>query len=369
MRRLIWIGVLALALAAAWLAYALYAPYQGFTADGVYVEVPHGASKRTIARVLAKKGVIRSRLAFEALCRWHPRRTLQAGEYFFDRPVKTVDVFRVLAEGRVYVKTITVPEGLTMIDIAELLDRESLLNREAFLMAARDPSPVRGWVPDARTLEGFLFPATYQFPRHVTPQEVIAAMVQRFQNAWQTLPEAARNQGGRRLHEVVTLASLIERETPLAAERPIVAGVFTNRLRSGIPLQCDPTVIYALELAGDYSGRLDSGDLQFESPYNTYRHTGLPPGPIANPGEASLRAALEPAAVDYLYFVSNTRGGHFFSRTLKEHNHNVALYRRLLAQNQRTAAQGDLLDGSEDGLPPATAEAEARKRWNAARPR
>lgn len=333
MRRVAWIVLLGLTGAAAWLAAALALPYQAFPQRGVFVEVPRGASRRTIARRLAEKGVVRSRIAFEALCRWRPRRTLQAGEYFFDRPATSLEVFEKLAAGRVYVQTVAVPEGLTMFEIAELLEREGLASREAILEAVRDPAPIRDLAPGAHSLEGFLFPATYEFSRHVTAQEIVSAMARRFREAWQSLPEAERSRNGLPVEAEVTLASLVERETSVAAERPIIAGVFYNRLRRGRALQCDPTVIYALELAGKYRGALRSRDLAFDSPYNTYRYPGLPPGPIANPGEASLRAAVNPAPVDYLYFVANAQGGHFFSKTLDEHTRNVARYRGLLAQN------------------------------------
>jgi len=333
MRRLVSVILIGLVVVAAWLAYALCVPYQGFPREGVFVDVPHGASARTIGRLLAGKGVVRSRLAFEALSRWRARRVLQAGEYFFDHPVNTFQVHQAIAEGRVFEMEVAVPEGLTMYDIADLLARQGLISRQAFLVAARDPAPVGDLAPAAGSLEGFLFPATYRFPHHVTAQEIVQAMVLRFHETWQTLSEASASRNALSAEAVVALASLVERETSVPEERPLVAAVFANRLRRGLPLQCDPTVIYALKLADKYSGSLDLGDLRFDSPYNTYRHRGLPPGPISNPGEAALRAALNPAQVDYLYFVANGQGGHVFSKTLEEHNRNVARYRRLIAQS------------------------------------
>ncbi len=334
MKRLFLIILIALIIAAGWFAYALYAPYQGFPQEGVFVDIPHGASGRTIARLLVEKGVVRSRLAFEGLLRWHAGNKLIAGEYFFNRPVTSFDVFETIAEGRVYTQPLVVPEGYNMFDIADLVQKQGFsTTRQEFLDAARDPAWIRDLAPEAKTLEGFLFPATYQFGRHATAQEITRTMVDRFRQTWQSLAATAPEAGARPVEETVTMASLVERETPVRDERPMVAAVFYNRLRRGMALQCDPTVAYALALAGRYSGALDSGDLNFDSPYNTYRHAGLPPGPIANPGEASLRAALAPAPVDYLYFVANTQGGHFFSKTLEEHNRNVVRYRRLLAQN------------------------------------
>jgi UPF0755 protein len=338
MRRLLLL--ILLGVAAGYLYIALFQPYQGFPADGVIVDIPHGASRRAIARLLAEKGVVRSRIAFEALCRSRKRRTLEAGEYFFDHAVTAFEVFDVLANGRVYVKKLVVPEGSTMFDIANLATGEGFLSRDEFLAAARDPSLIRDLAPDAPTLEGFLFPATYEFPPHMSGKDMTAAMVKRFRQVWITLPYADALAAHRSAQDVVTLASMVERETPLPEERPRIAGVFENRLRTGLPLQCDPTVAYALTLAGRYNGNLDGEDLRFASPYNTYHHKGLPPGPIANPGESALRAALEPPPTHDLYFVANAEGGHFFSKTLREHNQNVARYRRLLGQSLGRADGG-----------------------------
>jgi UPF0755 protein len=338
MRRFLIFLLLLLILAAGYTGVALFLPYQGFPSGGVYVDIPRGASQRTIARQLSQNGVVRSRVAFEALSRSRKRRTLEAGEYFFDHPVTSLEVFDTLANGRVYVKELVIPEGFTMFDIADLAASEGFMTRDEFLSAARDPSPIRDLAPDAPSLEGFLFPATYEFPRHMTGKDMTAAMVKRFKQVWSGLPPAGEPASHKPVQDVVTLASLVERETPKPEERPHVAGVFTNRLRIGQPLQCDPTVVYALTLAGKYTGKLDGTDLRFESPYNTYHNRGLPPGPIANPGEASLQAALAPSATDDLYFVANTEGGHFFSKSLEEHNQNVARYRHLLEQSQSQAS-------------------------------
>jgi UPF0755 protein len=295
--------------------------------------------------------VVRSRIAFEILCRQKGRSTLQAGEYFFDRPATAFAVYDAIVNGRVFVKEFVVPEGFTMFDIANLAAQEGFISRDEFLVAARDPSPILDIAPRAPSLEGFLFPATYEFPRHISGKEMTGAMVKKFRQEWQTFPVtgAPPHQS---VQDTVTLASLVERETPRPEERPHVAGVFENRLRKGQPLQCDPTVAYALALVGTYTGKLSGADLHFPSPYNTYRNRGLPPGPIANPGEAALRAALDPPPTDDLYFVANTEGGHFFSKTLKEHNHNVARYRRLLEESQNRSAAGS--------APPAPAASKSR---------
>ena len=299
--------------------------------------VPHGASSRSAARMLETNGVVRSAIAFEIYARRHPRRSLEAGEYFFDHAVSSRDVFWKLAKGDVYQIPFTVREGETIYDIAHDLEAGHFLAADDFVRAASDPVLVRDIDPHASTLEGFLFPATYQLPRHPVAVELTAAMVKKFKEQWARIspPMAAgdktRLPSGYPISSIVTLASLVERETPKKEERPLVAGVFENRLRKDMMLQCDPTVIYALEQEGRYNGTLTGADLHVHSPYNTYEHTGLPPGPIGNPGEASLRAALQPAETDFLYFVANTQGGHFFSATLAEHNRNVTKYRRLLA--------------------------------------
>ena len=331
------IGLLGAAGTAAWAWYSIERPYQGFSYSGVFVDLPHGASSRTVARLLKQNGVIRSSFAFEFYARRHPKRRLQAGEYFFDHAVSGHDVFWQIADGRVYEQPFTVREGETIFDMAHDLETEKVMSSDEFLTAAQNPELIRDIAPHAKTLEGFLFPATYFLPRHPAASDVTAEMVRKFREEWQRIAPFENKQDvsglehGRPVVSVVTLASLVERETPKPDERPLVAGAFANRLRKHIPLQCDPTVIYAMQDAGQYNGKLTGADLHFPSPYNTYAHPGLPPGPIGNPGEASLRAALDPAQTNYIYFVANTLGGHFFAATLVEHNRNVTRYRRLLA--------------------------------------
>jgi UPF0755 protein len=347
------------AAAAGWLWYSIHYPYQGFSPEGVFVEVPHGSSSRSVARLLERKGVVRSSIAFEIYARRHLRRSLQAGEYFFDRATSAHDVFWKVANGQVFEQPFTVREGETIFDIARDLEAGQFMPASEFLRAAKDPALIQDIAPKAATLEGFLFPATYHLSRHPSATALTADMVRKFKEEWNAVTsldstrEVMTISGGaaeqtledfvgaekptastRPVAAVVTLASLIERETPRAEERPVVAGVFENRLHKNMLLQCDPTVIYALEQQGRYNGTLSTADLHIDSPYNSYTHTGLPPGPIGNPGEASLRAAYRPAHTDYLYFVANTQGGHFFSSTLAEHNNNVIKYRRLLAGEQ-----------------------------------
>lgn len=347
------IVVLAAGGIAGWMAHEWQTPYRGYSGTAAVVEVPRGATTQGIAQRLARAGVVRSALAFEIWSRWHHGRKLEAGEYRFDRPMTTLEVFNKVAEGRVWTLSLTIPEGWTMFDIANAVARAGLASRTDFLRAARNPAPIRDLAPKAPTLEGFLFPATYQFPHHTTAQTIVDTMVQRFRKAWATVTREDPHQA-LSPEKVVTLASLVQEETPKARERPIIAGVFTNRLRLGYPLECDPSVVYALKLAGRYDGKLESKELRIESPYNTYLHYGLPPGPIGNPGTASLRAALVPAHVDYLYFVADGSGGHAFSRTLAEHRRNVERYRRFILR-EKQKEEGNL---GHPGVPRRGAEAQ-----------
>lgn len=336
MRRL---GLLALLVIAAlgalagWLDSQLSRPYRGHRPERIFIDIPRGTSRWGVAGILRNNDAIRNRVAFVLFSEWHFRKRLLAGEYLIDRSMTSPEVFWKIAKGEIFVHIVTVPEGWTSFDIADELDRQKICSREEFLAVVRDTSPISDIAPQAQSLEGFLFPSTYQFTRHTTCGQIAESMVRHFRTIWGTLDPSGslKFPQGLTLSQVVTLASLVERETPNPQERPLVAGVFYNRLRRGDALQCDPTVQYALELAGRPEKKLQAADLRVDSPYNTYEHRGLPPGPIAEAGEASLRATLYPAPTDYMYFVANDQGGHFFSRTLAEHNQNVARYRHLLA--------------------------------------
>ncbi|HVN10269.1 MAG TPA: endolytic transglycosylase MltG [Patescibacteria group bacterium] len=314
-------------------------PYAGYTAGGVFVEIPRGMREAGIARTLTESGVVRSEWSFRALALAHPHARLEAGEYRFERPETPEQVFDTLAHGRIYLVTVTVPEGETMFDIAGLLAAKEVTRRDEFLAAAQSGALVTDLAPGAPSLEGFLFPATYQFPRHQPGEKIAAAMVRRFRESWTKavteVPEDERPKAGFGPLAIVTLASLVEKETAVPEERPLVSAVFRNRLRKGMVLACDPTVIYGMMLEGRYNGQLLLADLRMDSPYNTYRRKGLPPGPIANPGEASLLGALQPASGEWLYFVATGDGGHAFSKTLADHNKNVARYRKKEAEMRR----------------------------------
>lgn len=329
---LILLVLLAAAAAAGYVWYSIEKPWGTIPSDGLYVDIPHGTSRRAVAHILKKAGVIRNSFAFEFYARRHPKRTLEAGEYLFDHPLSGKEVFWKLANGQVFEQPFTVREGETIFDIARELEAAKYMSADDFLKAAEDPSQIKDLFPDARTLEGFLFPATYNLPKHAPAEELTGMMVRKFREALaNVLPNGPEGSDPPiSIGSVVTLASLVERETPKPDERPLVAGVFSNRMTKNMLLQCDPTVIYALQMDDEYTGTLTLRDLHLNSPYNTYRNKGLPPGPIGNPGEVALRAALRPAETSYLYFVANTQGGHFFASTLAEHNENVAKYHRLL---------------------------------------
>jgi UPF0755 protein len=306
-------------------AYILIAP-AGSTKE-TFVDFPPGTSVRQMGSLLERSGVIRTRYAFEAMRLVKPG-TLKAGEYRFDHPATVSEVYDRLLRGDVFTRVVTIPEGANLFEIAERLEAAQLGTRAGFLEAgARDVELVKDLDPEAQSLEGYLFPDTYHFRRRATGEQMAAAMVKRFRVA------AASIGLTRDFRQVVTLASIVEKETPIPAERPLVASVMTNRLEKKMPLMTDPTVIYALLRDGRYRGTIYQSDLAYDSPYNTYKHAGLPPGPIANPGVGALKAAMAPASTGYLYFVAATgdpEGHSRFAATLEEHKQNVAAYRKAL---------------------------------------
>lgn len=317
------IAVLAAA-GAWWLVGAMDAPYRGFDAPEVFVEIPAGSGSRAIARRLIDAGVVHDEWLFRAaLFRYRRGRDLKAGEYRFDRPASVNEVIARIAQGDVYRRMVTFREGLTAAEMAEIFASAGLGSADAFTAAAADPSPIRALDPDAADLEGYLYPETYGLPRRVPAPDLIRMMVAGFEKAYDADLRAAAAAQGLTTRQVVTLASLVEKETARDEERPLVAAVYRNRLRIGMAMQADPTIIYALQRAKRWNGNLSKADLQMDSPYNTYRYPGLPPGPIAAPGRPALAATVHPAAVDYLYFVSRNDGSHVFAATLAEHNRNV----------------------------------------------
>jgi UPF0755 protein len=304
---------------AAWLVFFPFGPNQE-----TFVELAPGSSTVRIGQQLQAAGVVRSQFGFDLMRVWK-RGTLRAGEYRFDHPAPVTEVYARIARGDVFTRTVTIPEGATIFDIAARLEEAGLGAKGIFLDAAANQTAlVTDLDPKATSLEGYLFPDTYHFARSASPALICATMVRRFR--------AVATQLGlkQNVHEVVTLASLVERETAVDAERPLVASVFENRLAKNMPLMTDPSVIYGLEVEGRWQGAIHQSDLSHDTVYNTYLHPGLPPGPVANPGVPSLKAAMDPASTDYLYFVAagaNPQGRSLFASTLEEHNRNVAGYR------------------------------------------
>jgi UPF0755 protein len=302
----------------------IYEPYMAYAPPEVFVDIPTGSGPSTIGQRLTDAGVVRDPLTFRtAVWMSGHARDLKAGEYQFDRPMSALDIVDKLARGDVYRRAITFREGLTVAEMAQVYEEAGLGRAADFLAAARDPSPIRALDPGATDLEGYLFPETYQLRRDTPAAALVAQMVALFEKTFTPALRESALARGLTVREAVTVASLVEKETAVAAERRIVAAVYLNRKRIGMPMQADPTVIFALQRAGTYTGNLRRDDLQVDSPYNTYRYPGLPPGPIAAPGKAALEATVDPADVDYLYFVSRNDGSHVFARTLSEHNRNV----------------------------------------------
>jgi UPF0755 protein len=364
MKKLFWLIPVAVIAAAGWFAWAVLTPLQ--PSGQTFVLLHPGYSTRRIAAELKGAGIIRSEEAFVLWHYVHRQRSLKAGEYRFEQPANIIEIQKRLRRGDVYFHTVVVPEGYTMFDIARAIEAAGLGPADDFLKEAQnDTAMISDIAPGARSLEGYLFPETYEFTRMMTMKEMAAAMVCRFVSvALQIgLAEPAAISAGSSaaafpgpghncvsarmemaepndllfrdsprdpfaLQETVTMASIVEKETAVPEERRLVASVYYNRLEKKIALDADPSIIYAELLAGTYQGALHHADMQFNSPYNTYRHAGLPPGPIGNPGRSSLEAAMHPAQTDYFYFVADAQGHHRFAHSFEEHSKNVAAYRK-----------------------------------------
>jgi UPF0755 protein len=325
-------------LAGTFLWLRLGEPYKGYATADTFVDIPQGAGTAEIRRRLIDAGVIQDDATFRAALWWSGEaRNLQAGEYRFDRAMTPVEVLQRIGRGDVFTQRITFPEGLTIVEMARLYESREFGTAKDFLAAAGDPTPVEAIDPAAPDLEGYLFPDTYALPRRTPASRLVAMMVDRFLETYTEDLRAKAQEQGLTTRQVVTIASLVEKETAKADEHPLVAAVYRNRLQRGMPMQADPTVIYALQKAGRYDGNIRREDLQFDSPYNTYRYPGLPPGPIAAPGRAALQATVAPADVPYLYFVSRNDGSHVFAETLAQHNANVQEWQVLYFRRQRQA--------------------------------
>jgi UPF0755 protein len=307
----------------AFLYYRISQPYARFEKE-VFLDIPRGTSTRGIAEKLTGAGVIESPWLFLVARGFLYRAKLQAGEYRFAAPASPLDVYRRIVRGDIYFLELTIPEGFNMFDIGGLVEQLGLMSSGDFLAAARDPSLIRDLDAGAPTLEGYLFPDTYRVTRHTSPRELCRILTQRFRAEWKKL------NGQADVHQTVTLASLVEREAAAPEDRPLVASVFHNRLKIGMKLDCDPTTVYAALLEGRYRGKIYRSDLASPNLFNTYQNAGLPPGPIANPGIASLKAALAPAESGYLYFVVQPDGSrrHQFSTDIAAHRAAASRYRR-----------------------------------------
>jgi UPF0755 protein len=336
-RKIIWFNLIAAVGVAGWFAWAVLTPTE--PSRPTFVMLHPGYSIRRIAAELKGAGLIHSEQAFVLWHYLHRQHSLKAGEYLFDKPANMIDLQKRLQRGDVYFRTVVVPEGFTMFDIARAVETAGLGPADNFLKEAQsDTALIADIDPGAQSLEGYLFPDTYEFSRMMTMHDMAAAMVKQFRDVARHTGMVTANPSegiaasipSRTPHEIVTMASIVEKETSVPEERPLVASVYYNRLDKNIALDADPSIIYAELLAGAYTGKLHHDDMQFSSPYNTYRHAGLPPGPIGNPGRSALEAALHPAQSDYYYFVADAQGHHRFARTIEEHDKNVAAYRKAM---------------------------------------
>jgi len=360
-RKTIWLILVVILGTAGWFAWAVLIPTT--PSAQTLVMLRPGFSTHRIAAELKGAGIIRSEQAFVLWHYLHHRRSLKAGEYLFEKPANMLDIQRRLRHGDVYVHTVVVPEGFTIFDIARDIEAAGLGPAQDFLKVAQsDTALIADIAPEAHSLEGYLFPDTYEFSRMMTMQEMAAAMVCQFRVVARQIglipgqaeapnpnhsghlcgvmtvqirdtssnPSITPEEPSADVERTVIMASIVEKETAVAEERPMVAGVYYNRLAKNIALDADPSIIYAELMAGTYQGALHHADMQFASPYNTYRHAGLPPGPIGNPGRSALEAAMHPAQSDYYYFVADAQGHHRFARTIEEHNKNVVAYRQAM---------------------------------------
>jgi UPF0755 protein len=377
MRKLVWLILIAVIAGGGWFAWAVWMPVD--VSGQTFVMLHPGYSTRRIAAELKAAGLIRSADAFVLLHYIHDRRSLKAGEYLFDKPASTLDIQKRLQRGDVYFHTVVVPEGYTMFDIARAVEAAGLGPADNFLKEARsDTALIADIAPNAHSLEGYLFPDTYEFSRMQSMEEIAEAMVKQFRGVARqigltgsatpgsatpgpamsgptmsgptmsgptttgpdlvasrelhsnSVADAALAHTPNDLERTVIMASIVEKETSVPEERPLVASVYYNRLAKRIALDADPSIIYAELLAGTYQGALHHADMSVSSPYNTYHNPGLPPGPIANPGKSALEAAMHPAQSDYYYFVADAEGHHRFARTIEEHDKNVEEYRKAM---------------------------------------
>jgi UPF0755 protein len=324
-----------------WLGFGLYFSKKS-APEKIIFEVEKGKGVKAIAQSLEKRGIIKDKWTFliEFKLFVSPQ-SLKAGEYLFSPPFKVKEILTTLIQGKIYLHPLAVPEGLTAKEIAELLQSQGFGQKEDYQHTFSDTGPIYSWDRKAANLEGYLFPETYYFPKSATARQIALDMVSQFKTVFSEIWQKRAHELGLTIREVVILASLIEKETPLPEERRLVSAVFHNRLKMGMKLDCDPTIVYVLKLENRFEGRLHSKDMKLDSLYNTYLYRGLPPGPICNPSRESLLAALYPSPVNYLYFVSRNDGSHEFSRTFQEHQIAVRKYQK--SQRGRSPKEASLI--------------------------
>jgi UPF0755 protein len=314
----IFLAIILLCYLAYYLYHYLFAPVDAADTKNQLVQIPAGSDAREISLLLAQKGLVRNAWAFRLWAKWKGwDDKLQAGSYLLSPAMSTPQICAVIASGEVNIKRFTVPEGTRLADIGRILEKDGICSQEEFQQALQKVKLPEELPPEAeKGLEGYLFPDTYLVEEETSAEEVVAMMLSRFVSVWEEEMAPLAQDSKMSMHQIVTLASIIEKEALLDEERPLVSAVFYNRLKKGMRLESCATVLYAV---GKTDERITIQDLKVNNPYNTYKHGGLPPGPICSPGLASLLAAVQPADVDYLYFISNGDGTHHFSTTFKEH--------------------------------------------------
>jgi UPF0755 protein len=315
-------------LLSAWFSFEFYLAPKASPKE-IFFVVEKGQGVHDIAQNLKEKGVIKNRQAFRLGYNiYYSSKSLKAGEYMFNLPMSPKDILKMLTDGKVYLHSLTIPEGLTRKEIARHLDSLDFTDEREFLAASSKTKIISSLDKEAKNLEGYLFPETYHLPKGISAEKIISTLISQFKDVFSEGWQKRAREIEMTPREVVILASLIEKETFLSEEKKVVSAVFHNRLRIRMKLDCDPTIIYALKEEGRFRGRLLKKHLKLESPYNTYRNRGLPPGPICSPGRGSIEAALYPAQEKYLYFVSKKDGSHHFSSSFRDHQNAVRRYRK-----------------------------------------
>jgi len=327
-KRVLLLAAILILFLASWFAFEFLSTPKSPTEKILY-EIERGEGAKSLAEHLKEEGIIQKKMAFllgHSL--FYSQKTIKAGEYVFDLPLSIQKILHIITDGKILLHAVTIPEGLTRMEIADHLESLDFAERQAFMKASEDTSAVSAIDPDAHDLEGYLFPETYFFPKGITTERIVSSMTAQFKDTFSEEWTRRTDETGLTIREIIILASLIEKETSLPDERPLVSAVFHNRLKKRMKLDCDPTIIYALKQDGQFKDRLRIKDLRLDSPYNTYLYGGLPPGPIANPGKDSIEAALYPAEKDFLFFVSKNDGSHHFSRSFQEHQNAVNKFQR-----------------------------------------